>query len=325
MPPMSQARRNELLARKSTPIEGSNPAAPEGEATRPLTFSNLLESIKNDDLEPVKKYVAQEIESIVKRHQMGKYLVLFLFDEADSISHFHADRLYSAASALRDNKKDILLIVQSRGGSIEPAYLVSKALKKLSKDRFVAAVPRRAKSAATLICLGADEIHMGVMSELGPIDPQFGGLPALGLGNALELIADLTCKFPGSAPLFSEYVAKQAPLKMLGYYQRVSESAVQYGERLLAKKFPDDPQRARTISDRLVNHYKDHSFVIDVDEATELLGNKIVRMGTEEYIAADEIYRLLELVDVFSGMSGKKKDMWLIGASDSLQWRDRKD
>ena len=33
-------------------------------------------------------------------------------------------------------------------------------------------VPRMAKSAATMICLGANEIIMSSTSELGPIDPQ---------------------------------------------------------------------------------------------------------------------------------------------------------
>ena len=291
-----------------------------------LTFADLITAIKSDDLNAVSKAVQQKVTEVLEKYDLQDYLPLFLFDEPDSIGHFHADRLYSAASAHKDDKKDILLIVQSRGGSIEPAYLASKALKRLSKDKFVAVVPRRAKSAATLICLGADEIHMGVMSELGPIDPQFGGLPALGLGNALELIADLTCKFPGSATLFSEYIAKQAPLKMLGYYQRVSESAVQYGERLLAKKFIGDERRAREIADKLVNHYKDHSFVVDVDEALGLLGEDIVKVGTPEYLASDEIYKYIDLIEFISGMERpKKKETWLVGTASDLGWRDRPD
>jgi ClpP class serine protease len=38
--------------------------------------------------------------------------------------------------------------------------------------RLVVVVPDQAKSAATLIALGADEILMGPASDLGPIDPQ---------------------------------------------------------------------------------------------------------------------------------------------------------
>ena len=34
-------------------------------------------------------------------------------------------------------------------------------------------MPNKAKSAATMVCLGASEILMGPSSELGPVDPQF--------------------------------------------------------------------------------------------------------------------------------------------------------
>lgn len=48
-------------------------------------------------------------------------------------------------------------------------------------DEFRVVVPNRAKSAATIIALGADEIVMGYCSELGPIDAQVpivvGGIP----------------------------------------------------------------------------------------------------------------------------------------------------
>jgi membrane-bound ClpP family serine protease len=67
-------------------------------------------------------------------------------------------------------------------------------------------VPRQAKSAATLIAIGADEIHMGPLGELGPIDPQLGGLPALGVGQALERIASLVERHPGSAEMFARYL-----------------------------------------------------------------------------------------------------------------------
>jgi ClpP class serine protease len=38
--------------------------------------------------------------------------------------------------------------------------------------KYWAFVPARAKSAATMICFGAEKVLMGATSELGPIDPQ---------------------------------------------------------------------------------------------------------------------------------------------------------
>jgi hypothetical protein len=262
----------------------------------------------------LKVAAASEVKKIIVKHGLEEYVTLLLFDEIDSIINFHADRLYAAASPSKGAGKDILLIVQSNGGRIEPAYLISKTLKRISANKFVVAVPRRAKSAATLIALGADEIHMGMMSQLGPIDPQLHGLPVLALGNALDVIADLTCRFPDTSEMFTKYLTDQIPIRVLGYYQRVGESAVQYAERLLTNKNLGDGNNPQEIAKHLVNHYKDHDFVIDFDEAQSLLGPHIVKEGSAEYAAADEIYRFLDLVGLF--LARKEKQFWYVGAID---------
>src|SRR5258708_1953989 len=106
-----------------------------------------------------------------------------------------ADKIYKVISKFSD-KREIGLIITSGGGQIEPAYLISKLCRESTPGKFVAVVPRRAKSGATLVCCGADEIHMGQMSELGPIDPQFDDLPALGLKHAVQHVAELASQFP---------------------------------------------------------------------------------------------------------------------------------
>jgi len=97
-------------------------------------------------------------------------------------------------------------------------------------------VPRQAKSAATLIAIGADEIHMSILGQLGPIDPQLGGLPALGVAQALERIAALSEKFPGSAEMFAKYLQQALTVEQIGYCERIAQSAAQYAQRLLAAK-----------------------------------------------------------------------------------------
>ena len=281
------------------------------------------EAIQAGDDVALDKAVVEEVTKIIKTHQLENYETLFLFDEKDSISYYHSDRLYAAASNEKNEKKDILLILHSNGGSIEPAYLISKALKRLSKNKFVVAVPRRAKSAATLISLGADEIHMGLNSQLGPIDPQVGGLPALAVGNALDVIADLVSRFPASANMLTNYLTAQIPIQSLGYYQRISESAVQYAERLFAGRQLGDKREPKEVAKCLVNEYKDHGFVIDIDEAINLLGNKIIQSNSAEYKAADEIYKFLDVVDLF--LRPKDKYFWYVGAvQDGILIRPRR-
>jgi ClpP class serine protease len=157
---------------------------------------------KLDD-DTIKEIIYQHINQLIDRASLSEYRVVFLIDKHNSISGFHSDKIYKA---IPDSTQNVLMIIESGGGEIEPAYLISKTCKRLSKEKFVVSIPRRAKSAATLISLGAKEIHMGLLSELGPIDPQFGGFPALGLSNAVEKIAAMTEKFPKSSDMFAKYL-----------------------------------------------------------------------------------------------------------------------
>lgn len=256
---------------------------------------------------PITNYISSIIDkSTVK----AKYKIVFLYDPEYSIRDYTANQIYqSIASNPKD--KDILLILVSNGGIIEPAYLISKILKEYSR-KLVVAIPRKAKSAATLLSLGADEIHMGIMSELGPIDPQISGLPALGLGNAVEYLASLCKKYPDASNMLASYLGMKLKLQELGYFQRVSESAKHYAEQLLEKKkFPENSS-ASVVADRLVNHYKDHGFVIDKDEASKYLGDT-VKTDTEELKLSDQLYKFLEDIQLILNVV-KKQNISIIGS-----------
>jgi hypothetical protein len=210
--------------------------------------------------------------------------------------------------------KGFFLLLHTNGGKVEPAYLISKCCKK-SAPKFIVAVPRFAKSAGTLIALGADEIHMGIISELGPVDPQIGDYPALGLGSAVEHIATLCKKHPDAVEMLAKYLASNLNLHDLGYSERVSESAVQYAERLLSGKTLPGSESPAEVAHRFVYGYKDHGFVIDRDEAAEILGDDIVKSDTAEYKLANQIHEYLERVNLAYGFF-KNHHCKLLGGPD---------
>jgi hypothetical protein len=217
------------------------------------------------------------------------------------------------------------MIIQSKGGSIEPAYLISKTCKRLAKSKFNVVIPRKAKSAATLISLGANELHMGLLSELGPIDPQFGGFPALGLSNAMEKVAEMSEKYPKASDMFAKYLTDNINIQHLGYFERINESATQYALRLLdGKEFPDG-KTSESLADHFTNHYKDHSFVIDSDEAASLLGPKAVKEKTKEYELGNSVYEFLDFLGILFEIF-KKKTMRYVGDIQSgLDLNDKKE
>ena len=249
----------------------------------------------------IQEKLSREVQGVIEKHFKTDhhYCFLSIYATKRSISPEDADQVFRALQAENPEKtKDILLFLVSDGGYIEPAYQIAKLCKAYSHRSFQVTIPRRAKSAATLVAIGADRIHMGPLSELGPIDPQFYGLPALGVRRSLEIIASICDKYPNSSRLFCEYFQDQLPIEQIGYCDRISESAVQYAERLLKKK-PQIPEGSiRQTAEQLVYEYKDHGFVIDVEEAQTRLGSSWVVADTPEAKFGEDIYQLLSGLNV---------------------------
>ena len=69
--------------------------------------------------------------------------------------------------------RDVDLLLHTSGGSIDAAEkLMGMMRRHVDSSRLRIIVPDFAKSAGTLMVLGADSVVMSDMSELGPIDPQ---------------------------------------------------------------------------------------------------------------------------------------------------------
>lgn len=283
----------------TTPIKEESPigtAQPCDETIEevPITSASYIGTAKTDH---ILKRLQSEIAAIVKRHfkdDSEQICFLSLFDMRTSIDSWDADRIFKALKEENtDRKKNVLLFLVSHGGRIEPAYQITKICKKYSLSNFQVVVPRRAKSAATLIAIGADNIHMGPLGELGPIDPQLDGLPALGVRRSLEIIASICAKNPKSSDAFAKYLGTKLSIEQIGYCDRVSESAVQYAERLLVKKPSINETDAHKIAWQLVNEYKDHGFVIDVEEARDHMGDSWIHSDSREIQFGEEIYEML--------------------------------
>lgn len=242
-----------------------------------------------------------------------KYNILILFDE-NSLVKGDSDKIYNAVTKFIEDKP-ILLILYSRGGSAGSAYLIGKLCREYAKDEFHVAVPRFAKSAATMICCAANNIHMGSLSELGPIDPQINGLPALGLKNSVEHIAELVKLHQESSLMFADYLNKSLPLIQIGYYERVAESAQQYAEKLLLTHKGNLKRSEKEIANELVYKYKDHGFVIDRAEAEQIFGNEIIKSNTEEYEFSNMVYTELTMIASISNWF--KKSPYYIGSLDT--------
>ena len=84
-----------------------------------------------------------------------------------------ADMLEDVLRATLGPDDELLLMINSPGGDLLAAERIVNICRSYSANgRYSVVVPKSAKSAATMVALGAHQIFMGPTSELGPIDPQ---------------------------------------------------------------------------------------------------------------------------------------------------------
>lgn len=278
----------------------------------------LNELVKTKNPRLIKKHIDQHINKILTKHNLyDNYNSLFIFDDVESsIKRFHAERIYAELKKF-EKVRDIILFVRSKGGEPESAFLISKLCNKFKENKFIVSIPAEAKSAATLLSLGADEIHMGHMSELGPIDLQVDGLPLHSISSTLNKIASIVDEYPKSARMFSDYLTNNLKINLIGYYDRISESASQYAQILLKGKYTDS-DKVEAIATRFTNHYKAHAFVIDADEARDILGDDLLKDNTAIYEAGAEMLSFINLVGFLFTLLNFKYKLIIVGRNCEL-------
>ncbi len=111
------------------------------------------------------QYARQELISRYEREYSCRLVVMIDRIIGPGVTMFE-ELIYDA-----DAGQDLHLLLQSRGGDGEAAIRMVRAAQSRCRELTVI-VPDQAKSAATLLCLGAHHIMMGASSDLGPVDPQ---------------------------------------------------------------------------------------------------------------------------------------------------------
>lgn len=203
----------------------------------------------------------------------------------DVVSIIH-DHILSFEDTSR-NKLDLFLY--SRGGHSDvPWTLVSMFRQYCHKGSFSVLIPYRAHSAATVICLGADEIVMTKKGELGPIDATIVNGPynpieaqthnrlpvsVEDVNGYFALLDRVGCERPTEKmDGFKQLTANVHPLA-LGAVNRLLEETKLVGLRLLstrAKPFSEEDNQE--IIKKLSSEVYSHSHAINRTEAVKYIG-----------------------------------------------------
>lgn len=228
--------------------------------------------------------------------QLGMPVWLLLHNDERALLEYRVLRAFlDSRDAL--GKQRVALVIDSPGGYADIAFRIARTLCRHS-DGFIAVIPRWAKSAATLLTLGADEVVFGRDAEIGPLDVQVYDQEREERGSALDEIQALEqlhqvalqqlnqnlimmrmitrrrydVVMPHASRLTSDMMAPLLDKIDTIHYakqSRLLRVAEDYAIRLMMPRVPKE--RARQIADQLVKKYPEHGFVIDRKEAKELL------------------------------------------------------
>ena len=165
----------------SKPPEGSGTKSQDLSAKYAQTpvFMGIINELNQhqDQLQKRQKLIAQIEELLTTRHGAKNRLISYMFRFGHRRASMDSSDIPSFADILNSvsGAEQINLVLHSPGG--DPTIvekMVDMCRSHLSGDhrRLRVIVPNIAKSAATVLALGADQILMGYCSELGPIDPQ---------------------------------------------------------------------------------------------------------------------------------------------------------
>lgn len=198
------------------------------------------------------------------------------------------------------------LVLHSYGGAVDTPYKVVMLIREFC-DEFAVIVPFVAKSAASMVVLGADEVVMGPISELGPIDPLVKHpvykdvlIPVQAVWHCLDYLqrSISNCTDMEVAALMVTPLLNMLDPLLIGDYEKTIKASRQYAETLLSRYMLKDlPEQVANVTQALTEGYFSHGYPIGHREAKEL-GLKVTEAQGELwdiiwqlYLGYDELFK----------------------------------
>jgi len=127
-----------------------------------------------------------------------------------------------------DRSKGLDLIIHTPGGDLAATESIVDYLNQMFGSNIRAIIPQISMSAGTMIALSCKEIMMGKQSNLGPIDPQMGGIACQAVLDEFEKAKEDIRTNPHSAALWQVIISKYHPT-FLG----ACKNSIEWSEKLV--------------------------------------------------------------------------------------------
>lgn len=167
------------------------------------------------------------------------------------------------------------IIVHSPGGRISATESLIHYIRSIFGSDVRVFVPQIAMSGGTILALMGKEIWMGKHSNLGPIDPQFGNLPAVTLIDEFERAYQEIINDPNRIKVWSPILSRISPTLLTQAKQAIDLShyvAVSALTQGMFKGLKTADKKAQKVAEELTNvdTHKEHARHIHADDLKKL-------------------------------------------------------
>ncbi len=186
-----------------------------------------------------------------------------------------------------ERKKGLDLILHTPGGDMAATESLVDYLRAMFDDDIRAIIPQLAMSGGTIMALACREIIMGKQSSIGPIDPQFGSMAAVGLLQEFERVRQEIQKDPSAVLLWQPILSKLEPGFVTECENAVAwshEMAKRFLETNMFKGVKGKEDKIKQIISKLTDkkNAKPRGRHIGLEEAKEIFGDKIVLLEADQ-------------------------------------------
>lgn len=231
------------------------------------------------------RYRRQELIKAIEA-RTGRRLITYVADLNAAMTREDAVPLMDLLHGV-DTGTDIDLLLHTPGGDVDAADKIVRILRKRVGEKGVlrVVVPDCAKSAGTLLALGAHHIVMSDSSELGPIDPQIITRDASGQRtqrpahtyvdgyDALQKAIDDPASYEDGKDTKAEQILlSKCDPALLDLCRQAIQRSRKLAERLLKQGMLQDGSYTKVAADLTNNEHwlSQHGAVIDYQDAINL-------------------------------------------------------
>jgi ATP-dependent protease ClpP protease subunit len=187
-----------------------------------------------------------------------------------------------------DKTKGLDLILQTPGGVTSSTESIVKYLRKCFRGDIRVIVPHLAMSAGTMIACAANTIVLGKESSLGPIDPQYMGVPAQGVLREFNQAKKEIAASPATIPVWQVILAQYRPTFVVecdNVIKLSKQLAIEWLSSGMFKKTRHRAEKSKKIVNELANHQasKIHDRHYDFDFCKKL-GLRVISLEADQVL-----------------------------------------